>query len=191
MKTFFFTLAIAFIICPFSFAQTNQGKVHLAGSSDLSFASIKTRVEYDGRKVGEEVSQSSFNFNPSFGYFALDNLAIGISFSYEHNKIEDNKSTTSLIGPYGIYYFGHSNVRPFLRGEIGFGLQKESYENDEMKFDAIAFDLGGGVAVFVNDFVSLDFGLSYVNLTLSDSDDSWFKAISNGVSVFGGISVYL
>ena len=189
MKTLFLALALTFVTT-LSFSQLNKGDIHLSGSSDLSFGSIKSRIEYDGEKVSDEVSQTSFNFNPGVGYFVSDNCAIGLSMTYEYTKVEDAKATSTLIGPYAAYYFGTTNIRPYLRADIAFGAQKEEEGSEEYKMDAFAYDFGGGIAVFVNDYVSLDFGLAYVNMTYTDPDDSDLEYISDGVTVTGGISVY-
>ncbi|WP_430933592.1 hypothetical protein [Saccharicrinis sp. 156] len=64
-------------------------------------------------------SQKKFNYSPTIGYFSVHNFAIGLSFAQEHEELEDYKTTTSLAGPYAIYYIGSSNVRPYLFIKIG------------------------------------------------------------------------
>ncbi|MGQ1785380.1 MULTISPECIES: outer membrane beta-barrel protein [unclassified Saccharicrinis] len=191
MKKLFLFVAISALFSTLSTAQLNSGKLHISGASDLTFTSTKMRFQYDGEKMGDEVSNKNFNLSPTVGYFAVDNFAIGLSLTYEYDEVEDYKTTTSIVGPYAIYYIGSSNVRPYLRADFGIGTQTEKEEgSDEFNMDVFAYDFGGGVAVFLNDFVSLDFGLVYAHVAVSDSDDSKAKLITDGIGVLAGLSVY-
>ena len=55
----------------------------------------------------------------------------------------------------------------------------------------LALNFGGGAAYFINDYVSLNFGLSYTMANLKDSDDSdWVQKQGNFAANIG-FSVFL
>ncbi|WP_075590998.1 outer membrane beta-barrel protein [Labilibacter marinus] len=199
MKTFFSALAVLFTVSTFSFSQLNEGSIHLAGSSDFSFLSVNQKVEFDGEDTDNATKTSELKLKPSIGYFVVDNFALGLSIDYARSKEDKDISTNYLIGPYAIYYFGNSNVRPFLRGDFGYGQVIQNYDGEKQKAKAFGYDLGGGVAVFLGNHVSLDFGIAYFNSTTTYdelqlnyySEGSEVKLITDGFGVTGGISVYL
>ena len=191
MKKIFF-LAISFgLFSAMSFAQTEQGKVVLSGSTDLNFSSVKSQMEYDGEDMGSKVSTSKFSFTPSVGYFIMDNLALSIGLEFESEKQGDMKSNSLMAGPGLTYYFGTSNIKPFLQGDLMFGSMKQDNGDDEATLGAFGYDLGAGIAVFLNQHIALDFGLGYVAATLTSDEDSKFKVKTGGVVFAAGVSVYL
>ena len=105
-KVLFLALTLAFTNV--IFAQTEQGKFVLSGATGLQFISSNIDYEYDGQSLGD-VTQSSFSFMPSIGYFVMDNLAVGLTanFSSTTQKDEGDKYTVSstMLIPTAIYYF--------------------------------------------------------------------------------------
>lgn len=149
---------------------TAKGKMIMSGSSDISFSSMSP----DG---GD--SQTEFKIRPTVGTFVTDNFAIGIMLNYEDYE----NGSMFLLGPLIRYYFGTSNIKPYLQGEYMFGNEKYKNEyNDELKLDVNALALGGGAAFFLNQHISIDLGLAYTKLG-NDYD-------ADGVVINGGISVY-
>ncbi|TLX73027.1 porin family protein [Labilibacter sediminis] len=186
MIRFISTLIVTFLVSISAQAQVEMGKIHLSGSSDLTFSSQKMSMQIDGETVGDEVSNSNFNFNPSLGYFFADGFAMGLSVSYESSTLEDVNTTTFLAGPYAMVYIGQANVKPFLRADVLFGNSKE----DDFDAKAFGWDLGGGVAAFINNTVAFEFGLAYVYGDISNPDDSDQKIVSKGVGVNAGLSLF-
>ena len=186
MRKIFLVASIVLLASSNLFAQVEMGKIHLSGSSDLTFSSQKMSMQIDGETVGDEVSFSNFNFSPSLGYFFSDGFALGLSLDFESSTVGDESTSTFLAGPYAVYYFGESNVKPFLRGDVMFGNSKD----DEVDMKAFGWDLGGGVAVFLNNTVSLEFGLAYVYGDITNPDDSDQKIVTKGVGVSGAISLF-
>jgi outer membrane protein len=193
-----FLLAITLAFTNVIFAQTEKGKFVLSGATGLQFVSSNIDYKYDGKSQGD-VTQSSFSILPSIGYFVMDNLAVGLSanISSTTQKDEGDKYTVSstMLLPTAIYYFPvEGQIKPFL--QVGAGLmsikEKENYDGDtdENKMSGLALNFGGGAAYFINDYVSLNFGLSYTMANLKDSDDSdWVQKQGNfaaniGFSVF-------
>lgn len=193
-RSFLFALCFAFF-ATLSFAQTEQGKVFIAGSSDLSFSSLKMGLEYDGEDMGDKVTQTQFSFAPSVGYFIVDNLVLSLNVQFESQKVEDSSSNSLLAGPGLRYYLGASKIKPFVQGDLMFGSTTSDSgdgDGDSKSTNSVSgYDLGAGVAVFFNQHVALDFGLGYAAATLTSDEDSKYKIKTGGVVFSAGISVYL
>lgn len=141
-----------------SYGQTSKGNYIVSGSTGLQFLSSNTKNVYDGQ-TQNELDTKTFSFNPSVGYFIIDNLAIGLSCNitstkYEPNEDSYSKSASTLIAPTVMYYFPvDGKIRPFA--QLGLGLQsvtnkvKGGYSEDKQTLDGLAVNVGGGVSYFV------------------------------------------
>ncbi len=189
MKKELMVMAVLAFLATASFAQTEKGKVVFSGASDLSFSSMKYQQEYDGEDMGDDSKMNTFNIKPSVSYFVIDNLSLGLALDFESQKVEDYKETSFMVGPMVRYYFGTSNIKPFIQGDVMFGSYKEDDDGWDSKKKLSAWDLGAGVAIFVNDFISVDLGLGYVSLTATDDEDDKSKVKASGVVFNGGFSI--
>ena len=119
-------------------AQTTfkAGTALLGGSVNYSHNGEEYKSTYGNTTYTTTYSANSFTLAPYFGFFAADNLAVGLNLSYtsqnsyttstpSNNTTVNDRATTSLrIGAFGQYYrmlteqFG-------LTGTLGAG-----YEND-------------------------------------------------------------
>ena len=196
-KVFLFAMALVFTNV--ILAQTEQGKIVLSGATGLQFVSSNIEWEYDGQSQGD-YDQNSFSFMPSIGYFVMDNLAVGLAanFTSTTQKDEGDKYTVSstMLLPTALYYFPvEGQFKPLLQVGAGLMSTKEKYsydgDSDEDKMSGLALNFGGGAAYFINDYVSLNFGLSYTMANLKDSDDSdWVQKQGNFAANIG-LSVFL
>ncbi|MCU4164403.1 outer membrane beta-barrel protein [Carboxylicivirga caseinilyticus] len=199
MKKVFFIVAFLAINLS-SFAQTEKGKIIMSGTSDLGLSSTTTKFEYDGESYSDDIKSTQFNITPSLGYFVIDNLALGLSIDFESTKQKvssDSYTSNSLLfGPFARYYVGSGNIKPYIQGDFLFGNQKSKYDysgvnmSGESKNNVSAWDLGVGLGFFLNDFISLDLGLGYGSITMSDGDNSKDKTIISGVALSGGFAIF-
>ncbi|MFV0590686.1 MAG: outer membrane beta-barrel protein [Draconibacterium sp.] len=189
MKKYVIMAAILVASISSSFAQTEKGQFFVSGASDLSFISSKTKLLYDGKKQGS-ADQNNFCFNTSVAYFVIDNLALGLALDFEHTKQAKDKNNSFLVGPMARYYFGSTNIKPYVEACMGFGSGKELGEDSEAKFKQFGWDAGAGVAFFVNDFVSIDFGVSYGDVKQTLKDDSKAELKTNGFGAMVGVSIF-
>jgi outer membrane protein len=101
--TFLFLLLSALVISSVS-AQTSHGNMMVGGA--LSFST----TSYQGNS---DLGNSSTTFSPGFGYFVIDNLAVGanIGFSGSTNDTGGTKTerTSFSFGPFARYYKFTSN----------------------------------------------------------------------------------
>lgn len=182
-----------------SLAQTEQGKTIISGQSSLSFLFAKQKSKSDNGE-NEGPTQSELKFSPQIGYFVFDNLALGIAVPVEFSslKFEDSysqKSTLIAVAPFITYYFGNSNVKPFLQAAAGIGTSnsQEEYSGNEYenKYSVFLWNVSGGLAVFINEYVSFDFGVNYNSTSLKNKEDNSqnVRSITSGIGVNLGFSI--
>ncbi|TAJ14871.1 porin family protein [Marinilabiliaceae bacterium JC017] len=195
MKKILTLVAVLAAFSSVSFSQTEKGKIFVSGSSNLNFTSRQEQVtEDDGTE--KELSITHFNIKPSLGYFFANNFAVAISFNYELNKEGDYKYREALVGPMLRYYILESNIKPYVQGGLMFGANKIRYNAaGECKENVFRWDLGAGVAFFLNDYVSIDLGLGYSSVSKeSKYDDDEFEVFNesrdiNAIAFTGGLTI--
>jgi len=195
----FFLLAIVLVSTNVILAQTEQGKFVLSGATGLQFLSSNIEVEYDGQSSGD-MTQNSFTIIPSIGYFVMDNLAVGMTANFssttQKNEGYKTKTTSTMILPTVLYYFPVAgNLKPLV--QVGAGLMSFSKENKNSensykdKFSGLALNFGGGASYFINDYVSLNFGVSYTMANLENSNDSDYVQKQGNFAGNIGLSIFL
>lgn len=179
-------------------AQTDAGKFMLGGSSQFGFGFGSSKYKYDGESESGPKS-TAINFSPSIGYFAINNLSVGLRVELQYEKEKEGSdemsSTMFVAAPFVRYYFGASKIKPFADVMAGFGSIKEKYESEGYSEDGTnsIFILSGsfGVAFFLNDVVALDLMLGYVSTTTKNKDMDDIKYVSSNVSFAVGFSIIL
>lgn len=183
-----------------SFAQTIKGNFVLSGGTGLQFVSSNVKNVYDGETEYED-KISSLSVMPSFAYFVIDNLAIGLNstITTATSKDEDGDkdvSISTMILPTALYYFPmEGKIRPIV--QVGIGLSSETYkyipksgDDEKMSYSGLAFNFGGGFAYFIKENISLNFGVSYTKATLTDSDDDKSEVKQGNFGSNIGLSIY-
>lgn len=195
-----FMVAVVYTMATSSFAQTQKGNIVLSGGTGLQFISSNVKYIYDGKTDGE-YRTSSLSFTPSIAYFIADDLAIGLSsvFSVTTHKQEDgdkNISNSITILPTVLYYFPiEGKIRPIAQIAAGLYSQTHKYipksgSDNKSSASGIALNVGGGIAYFIKENISLNFGLSYTMVNLTESDDNKVKMKQGNFGSNVGISVY-
>jgi outer membrane protein len=145
----------------------------------------------------------SLGFSPKIGLFIIDNLAIGvkipIGFQFQKAKNNDKNSSTSIgISPFLKYYFGTSNIKPYLNGSVGFSSMTMrdnpvTGPSDKSTVGVFSYELGGGFGIFLNDKVSVDIGVGYNYTSYKDKENNSnnYRDIYSGIGLGIGISVLL
>lgn len=148
------------------FAQPTEGKWMFSGSTSFSFQSVKQKYKA-GQFSGDLGSSTIFQITPQVGYSILDNVIVGLELGLTSANMGemDIKQSSFVVGPFIKYYFDVNSptVYPIVSGAIGLGSEKENHEGIPGKTNFSAFGLGGGIAIFVRENISLDLGLSYVS----------------------------
>ncbi len=205
MKRIFTLIFASLLLTSVSYAQTEQGRTLISGSTNLSYSTSKSQDEYDGRSVGDKTKLNKINFTPSFGYFLFDNFVAGVSFSFKYDRTKNQEmkfeNNSLSAGPFVRYYLGNSKIKPYIHGDMLFGKKIEDFKLDtgdffydiETKVENKLFDwdLGGGIAIFLNNTVSIDLGLVYSSSSYTDKDDNKRKTKETGLALNAGFSIFL
>lgn len=178
----------------------SKGNMFLEGN--LSFSSEK---DTDSDNTGDlsEVKSNKFNFNPKFGYFISDKLALGAEVSVGSGKDEttvfnptvtsETTNSTFGAGVFARYYFLDLGQRFKTYAEAGldFGSTTDEVNGTEVNKDTrfgLNFDLG--INYFVTEKMAINFGLANVlgyNSTKSEQpggDEQTNNNLSGNFNVF-------
>lgn len=176
--------------------QPELGKTLIGGETRMSFSTISSMTTIDGTQA-DNGKTADFEFSPQVGHFVSNKLVLGaeipIKYILETSVNNIKKSTTSLaFAPFARYYFGTGNLRPFLDGEIGFGTMAVKYKYDYGRIDKVSagmfmYVLGGGLAVFLNEIVSVDFEVGYSSVSAKTNEDNETVGQNNSSGIGLGI----
>ncbi len=167
-------------------AQIEKGTVFLGtstsvtgGNYDLvlgttnSIGFSKSSIKW-GDNNDDKEEYSVFNFSPKLGYFITNNLVLGANMKFWVQNQDEYKTSIWGIGPFVRYYITNGKTVPFVEAEATFGSYKDtwesSYSDGEDKESLTTLSLGGGVAFFINDYISIDGMVGYKTTTMKDSD---------------------
>lgn len=197
MKKMLLTAAIAALGIFGANAQTEQGNWKFGGSSNFSFNSNSSTPEFDGDELDSETTITTINFSTDASYFVIDNLAVGLELMIGSTKDKTEEGgdefeyTTSTFGvlPQATYYFTDGEFVPFAGAKVGY--LSSGGEEDEDKFSGIAFGAEVGVAYFINNNISIDLMVEYLNSTLSNKEEEDYKLKNNTIGVGIGFSIFL
>lgn len=198
MKKAIFTLAVILAGITSSFAQFEQGRMLVGGT--VGFSSTTSKSESGSNSITWG-NTTEISLAPQFGYFVIDNLAIGagldVSLSSFKPDDDDNDSEYSATGvqfqPFVRYYLP---AKVFFQGNFGLGSAKyeETYlgDTDEEKYGLSSWSLAAGYAIMLNDNVAIEPMLGYGSTTTKYKDsDPEEKDIDSGLFIRVGIQVYL
>ncbi|CDS92185.1 hypothetical protein FM120_35880 [Sphingobacterium faecium PCAi_F2.5] len=122
-----------------------------------------------------EKKTSTFNFNPSVGYFVSDKVAVGLDFNIGNSKNTDYSATADTyvknnnfgIGAYGRYYFLDLSPRFKTYAQLSAGYNQFGGEinngtttTDIAKTKGFGAGAGLGVNYFVTENIAINFGLT-------------------------------
>ncbi len=172
-------------------AQTEQGSWVVEGGADLSFSSVK-QAEND---YFNEVTTSSFSFNPAVSYFVIDNLSVGLGLEFgsttmKMDGFDDSESSTFAIMPEATYFFGSGNTRPYAGLSLGM-MSVSNGDEDADKASGFGWGLEAGAAIFLSDSVSLNLGLGYSSATLKNKEVDEVEQELSGLGLAVGFSIFL
>ena len=187
-KLVLISLFLAFAMI--SNAQTESGKVLLGTTVNLTGSQIGL-IAPQSNGIGvsfgtvtntygneeEKTKLKIFNFSPHAGYFFANNFIGGVSaniLKYSEKEEDNNGSefsyTVFQAGPFFRYYFNTEKVNPYLHTSASFG--SFSFDDSDEKTNIMEIGGGVGLAVFLNDFVSLDFLVGYSYFRMKEDDNT-------------------
>lgn len=129
-----------------------KGNIMLDGGGTIQTQKDKYTNAYGTSKA----SLFYISLSPGFGYFVIDQLAVGLNASLFYNSAGENKYYSLGIGPMARYYF---NNGPFLKTDLSVSYLHSNQGTSNQKFFMII--PGAGYAFFLNPKVSLEPCLCY------------------------------
>jgi hypothetical protein len=177
-------------------AQTEPGKTFIGGQTGLDLSFINEKIKTDDEKFDNGKS-SSIDFAPQIGKFAGLNFLIGailpISSSSETDVDGDKLSLSSwAIGPFARLYFGEGDTKLFLQAMGGLGSSTIKVKSEKENLGSSMYQIGAGLAIFVNKSLSLDIGLNYGSRSMKPSNNNNdFTLVSKALNVNLGFNFIL
>lgn len=161
-------------------AQLSQGTLAIGGG--ISYTSEKTEFS------GDEVESNSFSFTPSIGFFASDNLIVGINGSLSTSKGYSDEFDIEVktfnigIGPFVRSYIPTSNDKFafYVEGGVQYVSSKiEAVDDDgELKSTGFGVNVSPGFTYFLNEHWGLDLQLQGIQYVSAKNDDLDIKTSS-------------
>lgn len=197
MKKLLIFIAVAMFSLT-TFSQTNKGTILIDAQSNLSLSFTTQKSEYNGLSSDADKS-TNLILSPSMGYFIADNFVLGLSLPvrFYSSKEEDyTVSQTSFgFGPFARFYFGTSNIKPFLQANVGYVTNsykiENSFDNENGSSNGILFGFGGGVAFFIKESIAINASISYTGASLKDGDNSDYKSTTGEFGIGLGFALHL
>ena len=156
---------------------TQKSSIEVSGF--MSYNYYKTKFDY-----GETRKQHLVQIEPIISYFFIDDLSIGLNFSYQYYKTENDVGNDpsaveqTFFGPIGKYFLGEGDFRPFVFGDYLF-LVGDNFEGGELGFGAgIMYHIAGNIGINFQ----LKYGQIWSNKDNIDSQNTIFVGI--GLSNF-------
>src|SRR5687768_3204841 len=106
-------LVVALVASLGAFAQFNQGRMIVGGSAEFR---TDTDKDKSGGTTVTNGTTTSLSIDPNFGYFVIDNLAVGASLGLSLSKWNSKGSNGTDSNTTSI------NFAPFARYYLPFGL---------------------------------------------------------------------
>jgi hypothetical protein len=153
-------------------AQTTAGRMMIGGN--VGYTSVKDESY-------AEIKTTRFTFNPQFGYFVADNLAVGLEVNYWSEKSNytydggagpESKYHGTTIAPFVRYYMFTPNEKFAFYADAAVGVGSSKYEGYPTNFKNKTFTtrLSPGFSFFFNEKWALDLQLSGISYSSNDRD---------------------
>ena len=201
-------------ICIDLSAQSSKGKFLIGGityieqigsgitSTNIGYTTIKNKDD-SGDEDEHKDKEFSFNFTPKVGYFVIDNLVLGVDFTFASsfgkttNTEYKNNATYFGAGPFVRYYIPTKKVLPYAEGlySVGTRINKSIWEDGEntYKYGVQIYSVGVGVAIPLGEKASFDALVGYQSTTYKAKQDNEnnYRTIIGTVGLKLGFTILL
>ena len=187
MKRLYLVFAMTLLVHFLAFGQSllEQGTFSINGN--ISFTSYYEK--------NSENNSTVFIFNPSFDYFLIDNLSIGLTLNFRNTSLGEYSNSNWGIGPSLRYYFNAGkSIKPFTGVGYSYATENATYSMEDFKYNNII--LNAGVDYFLTDNVALETIISYtfINLKLPNDYRTYYQELDvtrKSLSVGLGVNIFL
>lgn len=188
-----FTLLVVMFTTAGVYAQIGQGTMMVGGNA--GFSSIKYKQK-QGSTTHDDYTMTTFSLAPQFGYFVIDNLAVGGDLNVSLSKYSDedtddeSKDNSFELRPFVRYYLPQ---KIFFHGQFGIGSgSTKDEDNNKNKYNLTSWNLGVGYAIFITNNIAIEpmikYGSNIKNYKDANPD---YKDINTGLSLNVGFQIYL
>ena len=182
-------IGLFFVSTAVSYAKDlGKGSIEISGDLALSVDSVGLKS-----KGFDKTTTDTTTLSVDALYYVAPNIGVGLTLTHESIEIKSagdkNKTTTQIIGPaisYNVSLNDKTSLK--LQGAIA---NVSSDLDDTTTIDGFGWEIGGKISYFLNDFVSIDAGLSYLSASLEDNGSPSIGVDVTGFSTGAGISVYM
>ena len=143
---------------------------------------------------GKKQNSTAFNANMGFAYFVANNLAVGVSGSFQYNRVTEDNSIGYLQNYVGgvipaITYF--LPVKGDLKPNISVGAGYVWYFTSALDAEGLSLNVAPGFSYFVNKNISLDLGVQYAYNNLKNtSGHSDINYKQQTIGLLAGVTVF-
>ncbi|MGD0757131.1 MAG: hypothetical protein ABR927_18965 [Bacteroidales bacterium] len=183
MRRIILLLSLAFSLDAFSQIEKpiTKGNMILVGGGTILFNKVQSTY-------GTNTSNTSIftiSLSPGFGYFIVNNLAIGLNTSISYYKQSSTKYYGLGAGPTIRYYF---NNGLFIKAETSFSFI-HGLDSNSSRQKSYSLVPGVGYAFFINQKVAFEPCLSYIYFHNNYSSD--FTDRVNNIELELNFSIFL
>ena len=177
-----------------AYAQFEKGTMMVGGSFGADFKTNKSKYDGNTYTNGKYVDVS---FDPQFGIFVINKLAVGGGFGMSTSAYKDDESDYKSVSneftvqPMARYYL---DPGIFFQGKLMFGGAKDKTRNngdtDETEYAVNGWSLSAGYAIFLNNVVAIEPQLGYGAKGYRNKDTD-VKSVDSGIFLRVGFQIYL
>jgi hypothetical protein len=156
----------SFLLISSSYSQITKGFWMIGGSGEFSSG----KVVYSNMLY----IPTTLQLKPKAGYFFFDKFASGLDVNYFFQKSSTGgpatKSHSIGVGPFARYYFLEKDKRVNILSELYGAIMTEI----NISFSSLQYGFSGGVAVFLNSSVAIEFLPGYQGFKNKDTRSNYF-----------------
>jgi opacity protein-like surface antigen len=132
--------------------------------------------------------------SPSFSYFILKKLAVGVSANFSRISLGSSNLTEWGVGPAARYYFSVKKFAPFAGLGAAYGVNSSSETGD--KFKTTRYTITAGTDYFVTKDIALELNINYMFITETYPErfKQYFPNLefkSRQISLAAGVNVFI
>jgi hypothetical protein len=183
MRKLILLFSVAFSLNAFSKIEkpVTKGNMILVGGGTI----VSNKVQSTYGTNTSKTSVFTISLNPGFGYFIIDNLAIGLNTSISYYKQNSTKYYGLGAGPTIRYYFNNGF---FIKAETSFSFL-HGLDTNSSRQKSYSLAPGVGYAFFINQKVAFEPCLSYIYI--HDNYNSDFIDRVNNIAFELNFSIFL
>lgn len=133
-------------------------------------------------EAGGSSSYSLFSFSPSFGYFFINQVLLGLSVTYNHQSTDEYSKNAYGFGPMLRFYINTENINPFLGFSYSYNKSKDNYNSENIYAEIVS---SIGLDYFITNYFAIEGSINYSFDIQKMSNDYSTKEIDSNTFSLG------